>query len=444
MAKRKSSKKKQPQVGNELYPAGNLIAEGKTKQIYEVQGDPTAGIFVAKDDITKNDDASQTQIMEGKAALATNTTCRVFELLKEADIPVAYHDQISPTSFVADRCTMINLELIARRYGTGSFLKRVPACPDMHRFNNLLFEAFLKTTGGALVENGTIVLEDLPCDDPFIPDPYEQVWNIAWPKKPDTLLEKGVVSRTVLRGKEMNEIEALVRRVFLVLEGAWKTLGYHLIDFKIELGLNHYGELVVADVIDNDSWRLRTDGWQELSKQLFRDNADMSVITDKYRIVSDLVKNFRIPRQAIIFWRGSESDELPKLNLPGCIRVEEIVASGHKSPRSAMRHLGEINRKYPQGGVIIPIVGKSNGLGPILSANCSWPVISYSPTAKGNPNDVWSSLSMPSNVPHLFCEKVENAVLAALNILATSNPVAYAERQLRIESQDSEANCIPL
>ena len=87
-------------------------------------------------------------------------------------------------------------------------------------------------------------------------------------------------------------IEKITRNVFLLLEEAWANLGLRLIDFKIEFGIDQSGNLLVADVIDNDSWRLRTSEWEELSKQLFRDNFSMDEIFDKYKLVADLVKRF--------------------------------------------------------------------------------------------------------------------------------------------------------
>jgi len=49
------------------------------------------------------------------------------------------------------------------------------------------------------------------------------------------------------------------------------------------------GRLVVADVIDNDSWRLRNSDWKDISKQSFRDGESLDEVQDKYKLVSGLL-----------------------------------------------------------------------------------------------------------------------------------------------------------
>lgn len=431
-----------------------VVAKGKTKVIYKSEDMPGLVLITSKDDITKNDDPSATQIMEKKAIHATATTCAVFSLLKEAGIPVAFEKQVSATEFLAPECKMIPLEVVVRRYAVGSYLKRFPNLgkkknESPHRFHRLVFELFLKTTGGKIVtKEGGVCGETpeeestgRPIDDPFISNHGDEAWDLRHPKIPGwdekSNLRCPIFRKDILPGDvAIENIEEITRKTFLVLEGAWANLGYRLIDFKIEFGIGPNGKLFVADVIDNDSWRLRTSDWQELSKQLFRDNAEMGDIADKYALVASLVNRFAIPKQAIVLWRGSKDDKLPEVPILTGVKKIEVVISGHKSPARALDKLEEIQSDFPERGVILTIVGMSNGLGPTLAARTSWPVIAVPATAAERKHDVWSSLEMPSNVPLATILSPKNAVLAALNILAQSNPIAYMHRQFAIEELD--------
>ena len=81
---------------------------------------------------------------------------------------------------------------------------------------------------------------------------------------------------------------------FSLLEEAWKKFNVNLIDMKIEVGYTKEKELVVADVIDNDSWRIwpHGDPKRQLDKQSFRDGEEMSDVEKKYKIVTEYVKKF--------------------------------------------------------------------------------------------------------------------------------------------------------
>jgi phosphoribosylaminoimidazole carboxylase / phosphoribosylaminoimidazole-succinocarboxamide synthase len=436
------------------YKTDELLHEGKTKRIFALAGDNDNVLIENKDDITKFDDSSLTESFNTKAVYATTTTCRVFELLKKAGIPVAYKEQVSPNQFVVDKCEMVPLEVVARRYAVGSFLKRHPelkkaADQQPYRFHRLEGEFFLKTTGGKLEVNGKTIVDGFDAkagtEDPFIGNPYEDTWNLFHPKKPSWVegcdLSKSLkMFDAVVTVEMMHTMEEILRKVFLTLEGAWSTLGLRLIDMKIEFGINTKGELLVADVIDNDSWRLRDSNWKELSKESFRQGEELSEVEKKYGTVADLASRFHMPKQALVFWRASESDDLPDFNKD--VKFEDVcdiivvTKSGHKSTRESIDLLEDILGKYPDGGVVVAKVGRSNGLGPVVAARTSWPVIAIPATAAKNPEDVWSSIRMPSLVPLMTVWPEGNALLAAANILGQKNPAIYGRRQLGIEKQD--------
>ncbi|MFA4872963.1 MAG: phosphoribosylaminoimidazolesuccinocarboxamide synthase [Patescibacteria group bacterium] len=428
-----------------------MIIEGKTKKVYYVKGNEHLAIFENKPDVTAFDDPKFTKQFEAKATYATTTTCRVFELLKDAGIPVAYKQRLSASEFLALRCNMIPLEVVGRRLAVGSYLKRHPelaldgALPP-HRFHRLVAEFFLKTTGGKLIgRDGEILIEGLDPskgeEDPFIPNPFEPVWQLFHSKKPtwdnSANLERTLRCDSVAGTSMMQEMEKILRRVFFVLEGAWNTLGYRLVDLKIEFGITTDGNcLVVADVIDNDSWRLRDATWQELSKQLFREGAALDEVEEKYGFVASLVERFRIPKQVMVLWRASTKDDFPITGILPGVEVQQITLSGHKYPQVCLDKLEEIMRNYPDGGAIVVKVGMSNGLGPMLAARTTWPVITIPASTKDAPSDVWSSLHLPSLVPMATILSDKNAFDFALNVLSAKNPAVYMHRQFANEQLD--------
>ncbi|MBU4338143.1 AIR carboxylase family protein [Patescibacteria group bacterium] len=440
------------------YETGELLNEGKTKEIWGVVGNSNIVIVKNKKDITAFDDPEYTKEFALKAKYATTTTCRVFELLQKAGIPVAYQEQISETEFIAPNCAMIPLEVVARRLAVGSYLKRHPELNKQegqppHRFHRLVIEFFLKTTNGRLINNqGLVVVRDLNSqkgeEDPFILNPNEERWKLYHSKKPLwdpeanlCIFATAADAVGMMAMKNISFMEEITRKVFLVLEGAWNVLGLRLIDMKIEFGITDSGNILVADVIDNDSWRLKDQHWQELSKQAFRDGEKLDEVERKYGTVAQLVERFRIPNQAIVIWKGSEADDFIDLSLmdkiPG-VSVIEVAKSGHKETDSALKKLEEIISLYPDGGVIITKVGRSNGLGPTLSTHTNWIVISVSADWKQKPQNIWSSLDMPSDAPMLTALYDKNALFAAMQILSQKNPIFYMLRQNAIEELDPQ------
>jgi phosphoribosylaminoimidazole-succinocarboxamide synthase len=134
------------------------------------------------------------------------------------------------------RVEMIPIEWVARRIATGSYVRRTGVAEGT-RFEPIVLEMFLK--------------DDLR-HDPQITE--------------EEAVQSGLCSE-----REVAEALRLTEAVFLELEGAWDEQGIQLVDLKIELGRSPDG-LLVADVIDNDSWRLWPGGRREamLDKQVYR------------------------------------------------------------------------------------------------------------------------------------------------------------------------------
>jgi phosphoribosylaminoimidazole carboxylase/phosphoribosylaminoimidazole-succinocarboxamide synthase len=232
------------------------------------------------------------------------------------------------------------------------------------------------------------------------------------------------------------QMRAIARQAFLVLERAWALEGGRLVDFKVEFGFDAKGNLLLADVIDNDSWRVIENG-AYIDKQVYRDGGALDTVAAKYKQVADTTGHFRLPVQRIILWRGSETDKSEAFadalgDLKDMMTV--VTCSIHKEPIAGSNILNRLIQEIPDT-VVIANIGRSNGAGPVLSAMSTVPVITVPASAKDFPEDVWSSLRAPSKVPVMTVMEPANAVLAALQILSARNPRIYAHLRTEIESR---------
>lgn len=252
------------------------ITEGKTKVIYEHPHKPGRVLVVSKDDITAGD-GEKHDLLDGKAVCSTRTTCNVFELLEINGIDTHFLRREDDVSFEAEWVSMLGLELVARRYAKGSYLKRNPDVVKGTCFEELVFEVFEKDDAN---------------HDPLLVFDFEAgVLRRYMPKEPDTLISEEPIADSRYAEVTLEllaRLEKITRRTFEVLELAWERLGVTLEDFKIECGTTVDGRLVVADVVDNDSWRVEQDG-KELSKEVYRQaGQSMPEIAENYQLVAVL------------------------------------------------------------------------------------------------------------------------------------------------------------
>ena len=283
------------------------LLEGKTKVIQRLLTNNLC-IIISKNTITANDDPSLTKEFETKAIAANNTTCNVFQLLANKGIPVAFKERLSDNSFLADYCKMIPLEVVARRYAVGSYLKRVPEFAvnegeKPYKFDDLCIEFFLKTTEGKCIFDGKELIAGLLVEDPYIDSIHSTNWRLLEPKLPYSddksyiadFDPSSIIDFNININHNTNlSIERFVeitKNVFEILEEAWKNELCDLIDFKIEFGITMDGRLVVSDVIDNDSWRLECNN-EDYSKQSFRDGESLTDVERKYLRVMEISNNF--------------------------------------------------------------------------------------------------------------------------------------------------------
>ena len=243
---------------------GEKLAEGKTKIIYAHPADATLVYMVHKDSISAGDGARR-NVIEGKGALSCQTTSNVFKALDRAGLPTHFVDKLDDTTMLVRGCRMIPLEVVMRRIATGSYLKRHPEASEGSRFDSILVEFFQK---------------DDARHDPLI--------------TPENIQKEGIASSS-----EVLAMTDLGRQAFEALEDAWARQDVTLVDMKIEFGRDADGNLLIGDVIDNDSWRIWPGGQRGnmLDKQVYRemkqvDTSGLDLILEKYALVADLTERF--------------------------------------------------------------------------------------------------------------------------------------------------------
>jgi phosphoribosylaminoimidazole-succinocarboxamide synthase len=261
------------------------MIEGKTKVLTPLWSGAEVGSFMTKNDITAGDGAKH-DIMTGKAELATRTTCNIFEYLRAKGTPVAYIGRDGPATFLTKICDMISVEVVARRVATGSYLKRHPGIAEGTVFKDPVIEFFYKTTGR---KAGQL---ELPCDDPLMEwNHIDGWWDLYLPSKPSIdayigRLELPDEAAQTLK-RQLHECTIIAIDVSTHLHDAWQVLGGTLYDFKLEFGVLPDGRVVLADVVDCDSWRVKWNGLQ-LSKQGYRDGDDLERVLGIYRLAASL------------------------------------------------------------------------------------------------------------------------------------------------------------
>ena len=272
--------------------SGQKLAEGKTKIIWANPSSKTEVLIESKDDITAGDGARRDLIVS-KGALSTTVTCNVFRLLGSKNVPNHFLHRVGSTTFAAQRVQMIPIEIVTRRIATGSYLKRNPEIPEGTRFNNLVIEFFLKDDAN----HDPMIFWDQDKSEYQLFDPRQSL-SVG----PTRVLPELFDSPPIFPA-DFDEMGFLAGTCFVAIEEVWENQGVTLVDLKIECGLGcqppYSNHIIVADVIDNDSWRIwpQGDKAQMKDKQVYRYLGDITpealvAIRDNYRWVADATEKF--------------------------------------------------------------------------------------------------------------------------------------------------------
>ncbi|KAK2520953.1 bifunctional phosphoribosylaminoimidazole carboxylase/phosphoribosylaminoimidazole succinocarboxamide synthetase isoform X3 [Columba livia] len=392
---------------------GKKVNEGKTKEVYELPDIPGCVLMQSKDQITAGN-AARKDRMEGKAAISNTTTSCVFQLLQEAGIKTAFVRKQSDTAFIAAHCEMIPIEWVCRRIATGSFLKRNPGVKEGYKFYPPKIEMFYKDDAN---------------NDP------------QWSE--EQLIEaKFCFAGLTIGQTEVDIMARSTQAIFEILEKSWQPQNCTLVDLKIEFGVNILTkEIVLADVIDNDSWRLWPSGdrSQQKDKQSYRDLKEVTpealqMVKRNFEWVAERVELLLKTKSQgrVVVLMGSPSDlshceKIKKACATFGIPCELRVTSAHKGPDETLR----IKAEYEGDGiptVFVAVAGRSNGLGPVMSGNTAYPVVNCPPlSADWGAQDVWSSLRLPSGLGCPTTLSPEGAAQFAAQIFGLNNHLVWAK-----------------
>lgn len=389
--------------------------------------------------------------MRDKSLYSTRTNGAIFEFLNAVGVPTSYVGRLenAPQCFVARKCAMIPIEWVTRRLATGSYLKRHPNVSEGYRFKRVKLETFYK--------------------DDANHDPY---WSLESIK--EARFELPGTTKNQLTESEVERMCMLTTLVFQILERAWQTLDHSLVDMKVEFGYDlESGEIVLSDVIDNDSWRLWPNGDKRLmlDKQVYRnmtsyEPVEMEKLRSNFKLVAERTENLfkslipassssssivikkssnnnnnnqsdstqviSPPQVGIIM--GSKSDQkfvdniVRGLEKFGISRVEVHVSSAHKSTDYTMTVIDAFNQ-WQSCKCLIAVAGRSNGLGLIAAANSTIPVINCPPVADlaAATVDIWSSLRVPSGLGCATALSAESGAMAAAHIVSNEDPFVWAK-----------------
>jgi phosphoribosylaminoimidazole-succinocarboxamide synthase len=389
---------------------GIEIASGKTKVLYEASGQPDMLVVRQTDSISAGDGARRNEI-SGKGRLAAQTTARVFRLLNLCGLPTHYlngGEDDDDNEMLVRRCNMIPLEVVTRGVAAGSLVRRNPGLQRGSLLVPRMVEFFLK--------------DDAQHDPLITPDQ--------------------IVAQNIANPAEISAMTEIARLTFEILAHAWRKRDVLLVDLKIEFGRlaggENKGQLVIADVIDNDSWRIWPQGREDrmLDKQMYRnletvDDAALAQVKNAYEQVADMVGSFPVMRPGMVALIAESPEFTPQLNTLAQalgqlgLPVLRHVASATKTPGYVLQLLQQHDATFARL-LYITFSGPGSALNAMVENGTSNPVLDGS----GDPN------ATALQVAKILA--LEDTVLFGRTLLVQTNArssVLQADAQLNAQQQ---------
>lgn len=273
------------------YTPGQLIRTGKSKEVYECYRHGKLRkdlVYVRNTDRLTAGNGERDEIVPGIGRLINEVNMLNMQLFNTLGLKVAFLTMVNEVDFIAERCDMIPIEVVVRRFARGSYVKRHPFFENGERFTEPEIEFYLKTTGRRWKD------QNLPCDDPLMiyrdggrtylyrPDvelaQQDEFLILDWDEDP--LPDPG----------HREYICQAAYELFVALEIA--TTGIDDIhDVKFEFGINQKGEIVLADTVGPGEWRTKLGA----DKQRYREGASHQAVIACYHIAAQMTRKFADP-----------------------------------------------------------------------------------------------------------------------------------------------------
>jgi phosphoribosylaminoimidazole-succinocarboxamide synthase len=338
---------------------GLEVARGKTKVLNEREGESDVLVVTQLDNISAGDGARR-NVIPGKGRIAAKTTARVFRLLNLCGLPTHYlsgGEDDDDNEMLVRRCTMIPLEVVVRGVAAGSLVKRKPGIARGSIIVPHMVEFFFKDDAN---------------HDPLI--------------EPDE-----IVRRELATPQELGVMSEVARITFDILAHAWRRRDTLLVDMKIEFGRltggADHGQLVIADVIDNDSWRIWPQGREELmlDKQMYRNLAevkpeDLERVQAAYEQVAEIVGGFPTMRPGMVAVIADGPEHLPQTDAIGRVLGQfglqsvHRIASPSRTAQYALQLVQQLDATYPRL-LFVAVEGEGSALAELLDSATATPVL---------------------------------------------------------------------
>lgn len=241
--------------------SGTKLYEGKAKILFTTD-DPNILLSRYKDDATAFN-ALKKGTIANKGEMNCVIASHIFQYLEANGIATHFISQVSPNEMQVAAVKILAIEVVVRNIAAGSICKRL-GLEKGQTLNEPLVEFFYKN-------------DDL--GDPLITEDHIAMLELATPD-------------------QVFQLRKLALDINHHLQAFFKQCNLTLVDFKVEIGADYQGKLLLADEISPDTCRLWDKDIADPSDRIMdkdRFRQDLGKIAEAYQEVTKRVLAVKIP-----------------------------------------------------------------------------------------------------------------------------------------------------